>query len=48
MLQPEIVEFEEIIELLKQELILLQDKCDKDYKLLNDRIDSLCKILPQS
>lgn len=37
----EIEELKDVIELLKEELLLLQDKHDKDYKLLNDRIDEM-------
>lgn len=41
MITPEIAELMEVIELLKQELLLLIEKQEKDYRLLNDRLDEI-------
>lgn len=40
-MREELEQLKDVIEMLKEELLLLQDKHDKDYKLLNDRLDEM-------
>lgn len=41
LMREEIEQLKDIIELLKQEIILLRDKYEDDYLLINDRLDEM-------